>query len=345
MPKENKHIVINQSWMSGGGKRLSNIELYRIIVTLFVLIVHFNGYFNGLDTKLLNFNNVAQIIIESATALAVNGFLLITGYFGIKNLRKTLWKLYKCMICITIPLMAGSAVYHGKINIDIFIKAFFPFSTSDNYFINGYIVMVLFSPFINKMNDIKILFYIIISLIITELWYDCILNLSTFGWKNGYGPQHFVLLYIIGRYLKLKGTSIYYGHKVWLTIYLLSIIMISLLCYFKINWALNYSNPLIVISAVSLFMIFVELKPFYSTIINSFASCSLFVYILQISSPFETYLIKIDKYFFNSYDYLSYLILCLIVIFSFYFFSYLWYKGTDSISAKSFEWIESKLKL
>lgn len=71
--------------MVGGNKqRNSRIELFRVIVTLFVLIVHMNGYFIGLDTHDFNFHCFPQVVVEALTCIAVNGFILITGFFGIK---------------------------------------------------------------------------------------------------------------------------------------------------------------------------------------------------------------------------------------------------------------------
>lgn len=328
-------------------ERISNIELYRIVVTLFVLIVHFNGYFVGLDAKELNFFCIPQIVIESFTVIAVNGFIIISGYFGINNVYKSLWKLYKYMICITVPLMLGTAVYHDSISISQIVKAFLPFSQKENYFINGYIIMLLFSPFINQYTKYKggYILNLIMLLIFAEFWFDNIWEVKTFGFNDGYSGLHFVVLYIIGRYLScIKERLSNLTLKFLLFGYLCCSVVITLLCYFNINWALNYSNPLIILSAVFLFIAFLNMKPFINRTINSLASCSLFVYILQISSPFETYLSKLDKYYLQNYNYISYILFCLITILLFYLFCYVYCKIILHITNRIFSFIENKTK-
>ena len=85
-------------------QRNSSIELFRILVTLFVLIVHLNGYYIGLDTHKFNFHSFQQIAVESLSCIAVNGFILISGYFGIKLSFHALYKLWQSLITIYVPL-------------------------------------------------------------------------------------------------------------------------------------------------------------------------------------------------------------------------------------------------
>ncbi len=68
--------------------RKSNIELLRIILIVYILGFHFISYgvFNpnhpiGYESKLI----LPSIVLESIFVIAVNCFVLISGYFGIKN--------------------------------------------------------------------------------------------------------------------------------------------------------------------------------------------------------------------------------------------------------------------
>lgn len=243
--------------------------------------------------------------------------------------------------------MLGTAVYHDFISIAKILKAFLPFSQTENYFINGYILMLLFSPFINKYAEYKggDILKLIILLIFIEFWFDNIWEVKTIGFNGGYSGLHFVVLYIVGRYIfYIKDRLSNLTLKFTLSGYLCCSVIISLLCYFKINWALNYSNPIIIISAVFLFIAFLNIKPFINKTINSLASCSLFVYILQISSPFETYLSKFDKYYLQNYNYITYILFCLITILLFYLFCYIYCKSILHITNKLFFLIEKKAK-
>ena len=73
---------------SVGGTRNSSLEFYRIIATFTVLVVHFNGWFVDIperfDFSHIALSRIGQMIIEAATIICVNMFVLISGYFGIK---------------------------------------------------------------------------------------------------------------------------------------------------------------------------------------------------------------------------------------------------------------------
>ena len=145
--------VVPCNLVGGGAQpRNSSIELFRILVTMLVLIVHMNGYFVGLNTHDFNFHSIPQIVVEALSCIAVNGFILITGYFGIKNIFHTLWKLWQALFSIYVPLFILKYFFdkpdYGFAFQDL-LNAIFPFSTRDGYFVNGYIFLVLASPFIN----------------------------------------------------------------------------------------------------------------------------------------------------------------------------------------------------
>lgn len=80
----------------------SSIELFRIISMLLVLIVHLNGWYLGdLDSNKvydrisgINFKELYRFIVESASVVCVNCFILISGYFSIRPNFKSLYRLF-----------------------------------------------------------------------------------------------------------------------------------------------------------------------------------------------------------------------------------------------------------
>ena len=91
-------------------QRNSSIELYRILATFAVLIVHFNGWFVG-DWPLPDYDisnptlfRTGQIVIEALSIICVNMFVIISGYFGIKLKLSSIVKLYVYLALIYIPL-------------------------------------------------------------------------------------------------------------------------------------------------------------------------------------------------------------------------------------------------
>lgn len=78
--------------------RNSSIELYRIIATFAVLIVHYNGLWVGgmpieISIEDISTFRIGQTVIEAATCICVNMFLLISGYFGIKFKKSSVLRL------------------------------------------------------------------------------------------------------------------------------------------------------------------------------------------------------------------------------------------------------------
>lgn len=351
---DNQQATRAPSNLIGGGKQLRNssIELFRILVTMLVLIVHMNGYFVGLNTHDFNFHSFPQIVVEALSCIAVNGFILITGYFGINKIFHTLWKLWQSLFCIYVPLFVLKYIFdkpdYGFAFQDL-LNAIFPFSTRDGYFINGYIFLVLASPFINAFissSDKKKVLLFTISLLLFEFWVDCICNLRTFFFNEGYSGLHFCLLYLMGRCL-----SLYYDRlkrirpPIYLAVYLFLSLIVVVLSVLKIPWTYNYSNIFLVLSASSLFMVFATRQPFYNIRINKIAQCSLFVYILQINSPFMGWLCTIDNYLLENMSWGIYIISIVLVCAGFYMFCFIWDYLRRLVTTKVFDKIEYKVSL
>ena len=340
--------------MVGGGtkQRNSRIELFRIIVTLFVLIVHMNGYFIGLDTHDFNFHSFPQIVVEALTCIAVNGFILITGFFGIKLSFHTLWKLWQALFCIYVPLFILKYVFDRPdygFSFQDLINAISPFSTRDGYFINGYIFLVISSPFLNTFisnNSNKKVLLFTVSLLIFEFWVDCICKLQTFFFNEGYSGLHFCLLYLSGQCIKLYYEDL---KKIKSNYYLVSYFVFSaiivVLSLNKVSWTYYYSNIFMVISAISFFLVFAVKTPLYSKFINKIAMCSLFVYILQINSPFMGWLCNIDSYLLENMNWFLYFISIIVVSVCFYCVCFVWDYSRQLVTSQIFDMIESKMEL
>lgn len=327
------NISVLQRSIGGGKKpRNSSIELFRILATFLVLIVHLNGYFIGLDVHEFNFHSFPQIVVEALSCVAVNSFILISGFFGVKLSFHTLWKLWQALFCIYVPLFIFKLVFDeptaGWNFMHDFFMAIFPFSTRDGYFVNGYIFLILVSPFLNtyvKNHSRKHILHFTIGLLLFEFWVDCICNLKTFFFNEGYSGLHFCLLYMVGQCVKLYYENLNrFPPLHYLVVYVGMTAIIVVLSIFKVSWTYDYSNIFMIISAVSLFLVFAVRKPFYNNFINKIAQCSLFVYILQICSPFMGWLCKIDLYLLNNYPWIVYFISIILLSSIFYLFCFVW---------------------
>ena len=82
----------------------------------------------------------------------VSIFVLISGYFGIRRSTQKLIELESTVILYAV-LSALVGCYFGKASILSIIKAFIPVSTNCYWFISCYILLMIFSPYINRAID------------------------------------------------------------------------------------------------------------------------------------------------------------------------------------------------
>lgn len=132
--------------------RNSNIELLRIIAIVMIVIHHMAQnnliYINGTIA-----NKSLGVILLGIGQIGVSIFILITGYFQItkdfrseKILKLWLQVLFYSVI-IWILCIKLNIINVSKENL---IGAIFPISYNQYWFISSYLILYIFSPFINK---------------------------------------------------------------------------------------------------------------------------------------------------------------------------------------------------
>lgn len=302
-------------------QRNSSIELYRIIATFAVLIVHFNGWFLG-DWPLpaYDINNptlfrAGQMIISALSIICVNMFVIISGYFGIRLKLSSILKLIIYLGLIYVPLYIVKCFSDNEFVLTDFIERCFVISYA-GYFIQCYFMLMILSPVINAFIDkygrdsLKwvLLFWGL------EFWFDCIMEVEELGYNRGYSVIHFVLMYMIARCIKLyEGDVKKINQWVWLLGYLLSTIVIVICHIIGIVWCWNYSNPIVVFSTVCSFLPFLY-KTYFNKVINWIASGTLAVYIIHVTYYIRSSLQRVDCNLLDTNDYPMYLIKIIIVI-------------------------------
>lgn len=277
-------------------QRDSNIELMRLMMMMMILIHHMicHGIF-GADFILcnvggVNSTSVLAVIINSFCYIGVNGFILISGYYGIKFKIRSLLNLY--LICafysLIMHLIEIYALGTKEFSLGTIKDIVFVFSQQDYWwFMNCYIILYLMSPMLNKALNIfdkheykKTLVLLTIANLYFGYWWRRYAS-------DGYSVAQFVYLYVIGRYIgrfiELKrGDSRYQA----LLIYIFVILAYSILSicshYFEIpHWySFPYNNPLLIIGSIAFFLFMIQFH-FQSHIINRVAVSSLSIYLLQ----------------------------------------------------------------
>ena len=241
---------------------------------------------------------VPLILLNAFTVVAVNCYILISGYFGIKPTWKKFWNLYAVCAFYSVGHFLVYALYNDRFDIRTFIYSFFPFSHNQGlWFVTCYIGLFLISPMLNVavsyLNEkkesewLKVLGGLaIITFYFGYLW-RTELN------HNGFCLENFIFLYMIGRYLNFKKTTIQsYNFKrihvlaVYLTCTLITTMTAVFLLLYKgradylFYWAWRYNSPFVIIGAIALFMFFISLS-IKSRLINYIAASTFSVYLIH----------------------------------------------------------------
>lgn len=275
---KDKKILIR--W--GNKERQSNIEALRLLSMLMVLNLHsFWGYEHG--SGLLQ---VADFFRESTSICAVNAFLLISGYFGIK------WKLKSFYNLIFQLFFYAFGVYLVAASLG-FIK----FSTSDFLmnatclykhwgFITNYVLLYMLSPMLNAVSE-KLKSK---DLLVTIL----ILFVSEWLITRGCGFLNYGIIYLIGRLIRKTNAvdtlKINASRGYWLST--VAIFLLVFCCYLftpvksaelmnVIPIGYSYAAPLVILQAIFIFIVFARIN-FTSNFVNWCSASCLSIFLIHM---------------------------------------------------------------
>lgn len=327
-------------------QRQSNIELCRILSILYIVFLHSDFSVFGYPS---NLNDVKWPLIlgESFSIIGVNVFLIISGYFSISIKKKSLFNLfYICLFYSLLRILVDVVSDSGLSFLN------FLFISRSNWFIPCYIGLLLFSPFLNQANvlDKKTYRKLLFSIFFFVFWFDIFPAVSqiSIGIQRGYSVFHFIVMYLIGRYIYLYGVpSIVFKHSCLL--YFLSSSVIFLLVYFALHFSetdfwikklFAYSNPIVIFSAICFFISFKKINLGINKVINYLAQSVLAVLLIHSSSEAISFLHPYYTYLFTHYSGLTCMCLWIISILTIFFISIL----VDQIRIFNYKYISSILK-
>lgn len=285
-------------------ERDSNIELLRIV--LMFMIVLFHLVIHGCDFVKIYINSYDRTgkdhvfsIITSSTAIAVNCFVFISGYYGIKFKAKTLisFLVQGLFYSVAAYLLLGVLMFDNKILSVSFIKSIFPLSTTGNtnlWFFGAYIGLYVLSPLINKGTD-SLSKYQLGGLIIVLVYLEAshLFTGDNFFSGDGYNLYTITVIYIIARFFKRFEISIQKPFALYILITLLLSVFITFCLSVNrqsLAWRITiYNCPLIIFGAISFFFVFKNLK-IKSKIINKIAPLVFGVYLIH-ENPYVSQLL------------------------------------------------------
>jgi len=271
--------------------RSSNIELYRIIIMLFIIAHHYvvnsgiisvigeNGYTNP--------NSLFLLLFGFGGKTGINCFVLITGYYmctsniTLKKFIKLLFEVefYKILFYF-IFLVSG----YEEFSLKSCIKSLLPFYAINKNFVGCYLVFFCFIPFLNilisNMKKYQHRYLLILCIISMSVFPTLKMNVvfSYVSW--------FMVVYIVGSYIRLYPSYWFDNKRISIisTMFFLFISLLSVIigAIFAENYGkeiyyyfVSDSNKLLpLFLAISSFCLFKNIMMRYNKFINIVArSC------------------------------------------------------------------------
>lgn len=273
-------------------ERYSNFELLRIISMCGIIMLHyFNSSYGGMiqNAQFPDFSWIFSNFIDSFCIPLVNCFVIISGFFLVSKdefgLRKPVNLLFVTAFYGIIAFFIGVVFGNTKFTLYNLLVSIFPFFAGYRWFVETYLILILFSPFINiilnSLNKRNFRILLAIQIFIFSVWYS--IGLSAPLLDNGYGIINFITLYLIGAYLRLFVFERIKEQKQnkwgYLYIYIFVSILTFILSYFMNPF--GYAFITNIVAAVAIFSFFCCVDMGSRSIINKISNCAFDVYFIH----------------------------------------------------------------
>ena len=290
--------------------RRSNIELLRILSMLLIVLHHYAVHgsvsFSGDD---LSFGRFFHGTLMCMGALGDDIFVLISAYFLVESpfrLRRLL-RLWGEVVfyAVTVTLVGWLlAPPSGGVSVKALLSMVAPVLTGKYWFVTAYVMLVLLSPFINKMlhaltrremGALILILFVSVSALPT-------LMEGFMGWSK---LAAFILLYCVAGYIRLypDGVPLLKGCRrsfiAGLGLFGLLLLYIALCMllgtrlapfrYYMLHFNQIWSAPQVVIAAV-LFWAFLQWEMRPNRFVNAVASAAFGVYLIHDNNVLRPWL-------------------------------------------------------
>lgn len=329
-------------------KRESNFEVLRIISMLFIVFWHIIIYGNMIENCQNEGIKVILEILKFVIVVHVNSFVLVSGYFQSKSkfkINKFFGLIFQVVFYSAFIYLIGIGLGFVKnYNFASILGKFTWNSIAKYWFINTYLIVYLFSDYINKfINSLtkkNLENFLVIGFIVFSIM--PVISCGKLLDNTGYNFYHFIYVYVLGAYLRLFSLKkSCYLEKLSINRYRIFLICLFILCtyinyslvvvadkfdglnfifdymadVFKYN-SLNYSLPLVIIQSVVYFELFGTFH-FRNNFINYISKYVFGVYLISENEIVRANiygLLGVKKYFY-SYKMVLYMFLITVLIF------------------------------
>lgn len=259
---------------------------------LMVLILHSN-FVISLPSDALTTYDVIKIAVQSLTICAVDVFVFISGWFGIKaSVKGFLNFLWQVFYFVAVLLVLQFVFSDNPIRPKDFFMCFGLFS-GGGWFVSSYIALYILSPVLNSFaqnaTNRQLAIVTLAFFAFQTLWG---LSSSVSFIVMGYSAFSFIGIYLLAQTIKRFNITGKRSH--WAAAFILCTSADFIIYYVSTKIGLLfippltvvYINPLVILSAVALFQVARLAPPSNNQTINSLAKSCFAVYLLHLGTPF-----------------------------------------------------------
>jgi len=261
-------------------QRNNSIEILRIICMYFIVLLHLCTYgFISETFKSQSTNQTPLSAITSVLIIAVNCFVLITGYFGLKfSSRKFISLGYQAVFYLV-------AIFSVLVLFDIFfshkslheaVSGLTQFKFKGYWFIKAYLLLMLTVLFVNKLK-VKWLNILFIAVFIADVVMETIH--FPVSHSEGHDWLHLLFLYLLGR--KINEYKDFFSMPWVVAVFVVSTSFRVFAMLYDIPFVSNsYNNLFVVISSVAFFVFFIKID-IKTNSLNAFSANMIAVYLIS----------------------------------------------------------------
>ncbi len=279
-------------------KRSSNIELFRIVLMLLIVLHHYyanSGLRNVIMENPRSFNAMFVLAIGAWGKVCINCFVLITGYFMCRSeatVRKFLKLLLQIEFYQILWFVVFAAAGYTPFSLSGFLYALLPGRSVDKGFVVCFLLFYLLIPLLNaavrnisrRMHLAAVAVLLLIYTVMGTIPFTSV-NFNYVTW--------FCVVYIIGAYIRFYGGSFRFLNRrtglrlaFWTALSAATVLVTAWRSPVTGNTAflyfINDSNKILaVITSVCALLFFRGLRIPYSRIINTVAKGSFGVLLIH----------------------------------------------------------------
>ena len=237
------------------------------------------------DPSYISPNILLCQFIQGGGKLGDNIFILITGYFSITTDKVNYLKIYRLwkqmVFFMLVDYFIAAAAGYTSFSFLSFLSCLFPMMTGQYGFVTGYVTLLLFVPYLNRLLQslsfreygVFLISYFLVYGLLPSLGFAWVVGFSNIIW--------FVFIYSMGALFKLYGSKFcrsakQYGlHALfWLFLTVSAVLIIDLVnthfppLWFDLTQFYNLYSLNIILLSADLFLFFAKKPPFQNKTIN-----------------------------------------------------------------------------